>query len=375
MKIGIDARLYRSSTAGIGRYSQNLIKNLLENDPENEYVLLMTAQDEEEFQSSNFQFPNAKVIITDIEHYSLAEQTKLPKILKEQKCDLWHFLNFNVPVNFKENYVVTIHDLTLFFYDGRQKKSLIHKLGYKYIFKKACQNSKKIIAVSQSTKNDIVTEFKTSEEKISVVYEAADDLEFAGVSKIFLEEMKLNYKIGDVPTILYVGQWRPHKNLTGLIDAFNELRKSVPAKLVIVGKIDPAFPEVSEAIDISPYKYDIIRTGFVSEEELAGFYKLANVFVFPSFYEGFGLPGLEAMAAGLPVAASDRTSLPEIYGAGAIYFNPSDPIDMMEKIKQIICDLEVSSRLKIEGAKVFKKFSWVKTAQETLEVYKQINKN
>ena len=187
--------------------------------------------------------------------------------------------------------------------------------------------------------------------------------------------MKLNYKIGDVPTILYVGQWRPHKNLTGLIDAFNELRKSVPAKLVIVGKIDPAFPEVSEAIDISPYKYDIIRTGFVSEEELAGFYKLANVFVFPSFYEGFGLPGLEAMAAGLPVAASDRTSLPEIYGAGAIYFNPSDPIDMMEKIKQIICDLEVSSRLKIEGAKVFKKFSWVKTAQETLEVYKQINKN
>ena len=374
MKIGIDARLYRGSAAGIGRYSQNLIKNLAEIDSANQYILLMTHEDAVEYESSGAKSSNFEVLETDIVHYSLSEQLNLSKILEAQKCDLWHFLNFNVPVNFKGKYVVTIHDLTLFFYEGRNKKSFIHKLGYKYIFRKACQRANEIIAVSESTKNDVVSEFKIDSNKIKVIYEAADDKMFEAVANEALEQLKTEYQIMSQPIILYVGQWRPHKNLIGLIEAYNNLRQQIEAKLVIVGKIDSAYPEVSETIDKSPNMRDIIKTGFVTEKELAAWYRLATVFVFPSFYEGFGLPGLEAMAAGVPVIASDRTSLPEIYQEGAIYFNPSDSQEIAEKIKQVITDSKLRNELIDKGKTVIKKFSWAKAAQETLEVYQQIKK-
>jgi glycosyltransferase involved in cell wall biosynthesis len=276
-----------------------------------------------------------------------------------------------VPVNFKEKYVVTIHDLTLFFYPGRSKRSFVYKLGYKYIFKKVCQNAQKIIAVSNSTKNDLMEVFKTESEKIKVIYEAADDKSIILTPEAQITNLKKGHQLTNQPVILYVGQWRPHKNLTGLIEAFNSLREEIEVKLIIVGKIDPMFPEVLESIDKSPYNNDIIKTGFVSENELTAWYKLATVFVIPSFYEGFGLPGLEAMAAGLPVVSSDRTSLPEIYQKGALYFNPSDAIDMEEKIKTVLTDVACRARLIREGQQVAKKFSWVKTAQETLAVYKE----
>jgi glycosyltransferase involved in cell wall biosynthesis len=375
MKIGIDARLYRQSTAGIGRYSQNLISNLAEIDSENQYVLLMTPEDAAEYAKSDKQPSNFKVLITSIPHYSLAEQIKLPKILEQENCDLWHFLNFNVPIWYKGKYIVTIHDLTLFFYEGRSKKSFIHKIGYKYIFKSACRNSEKIIAVSESTKNDVIDAFKIDPEKIKVVYEAADDRKFTHVSNDLVERIKTEHALKDLPVILYVGQWRPHKNLTGLIEGFEALSLETKAKLVIVGKIDNSFPEVLETIDKSSNMSDIIKTGFVSEDELTAWYSLATVFVFPSFYEGFGLPGLEAMSAGIPVISSDRTSLPEIYKDGAIYFNPSDPQDIKDKIKKVITDHEFRSKLIIKGKTVVKEYSWFKTATETLQIYEKVFKN
>lgn len=131
MKIGIDARLFRSSAAGIGRYSQNLIKNLLEIDQENQYVLFMTKKDIEEFHSIK---KNVKVIETNIEHYSLSEQTKLAKIIERENCDLVHFTNVNFPVNFRGKFVVTIHDMTLFFYPGRIKKKFCLSLGLPIYF-------------------------------------------------------------------------------------------------------------------------------------------------------------------------------------------------------------------------------------------------
>ena len=259
------------------------------------------------------------------------------------------------------------------FYEGREKKSFIHKLGYKYIFKKSCQNSQKIIAVSESTKNDITSALKINPAKVKVIYEAADDQTFNQVDSNIIDQLKAKYQLSDRPVVLYVGQWRPHKNLTGLIEAFDQLKKETDAKLVIVGKIDPAFPEVAETIDKSPNMSDIIRTGFVSSKELAAWYQLAHVFVFPSFYEGFGLPGLEAMAAGAPVVSSDRTSLPEIYQTGAIYFNPSDPIDMSQKILSVIKDEKLRQTLISQGREVIKKYSWRKTAEETLAVYRKID--
>lgn len=376
MKIGIDARLYRSSVAGIGRYSQNLIKNLLAIDSENQYVLFMTPEDAAEYRKNvKLQISNVKIKIVDIPHYSIAEQMKLPKIIAQEKCDLAHFLNFNFPVSFKGKFIVTIHDLTLFFYPGRAKNNFIYKLAYKYIFSAACRKSEKIIAVSKSTKNDIIRVFKTDPQKIKVIYEAADDKTFNQASEDITGKLKLRYAIGNMPILLYVGQWRQHKNLIGLIKAFEILRKKMPVKLAIVGKADAAYPEVLHAIDNSPYLRDIIRPGFVLEEELAAWYKVASVFVFPSFYEGFGLPGLEAMMAGLPVVASNRTSLPEIYRDGAVYFDPDDVSDMTEKIQEVILNKNISEKLVANGHKIAQSFSWAKTAQETLGVYREILKN
>lgn len=369
MRIGIDARLYRASVAGIGRYSQNLVKNLLEIDSKNQYCLILTPADAEE---CNLEYPNLEIKIVNIPHYSLSEQTKLPKILSAEKFDLMHFLNFNVPVRYQGKFVVTIHDLTLFFYPGRSRNNFIYKSAYRYIFGSSCRKASKIIAVSQSTKKDIEKVFRINSSKIEVVYEAADDRVFASPGQETITELKNNHKIDADPVILYVGQWRPHKNLVGLIQAFDLLRQEMPVKLAIVGKPDNSFPEVRQAIDKSPFSRDIMVLGFVSDEDLAAWYKIASVFVFPSFYEGFGLPGLEAMIAELPVVSSDRTSLPEIYGQAAVYFDPGIVEGMKEKIKQVLLDQSLQKKLVENGKKVLERYSWKKTAQETLSVYRQV---
>ena len=371
MKIGIDARLYRASAAGIGRYSQNLIKNLLELDRENQYVLFMTPEDEKDFLAQKITSYNYKIVKTDIGHYSVKEQVELKKIIDVEKCDLVHFTNFNFPVRYKGKFVVTIHDLTLFYFPGRSKKNFLYKFAYKYIFSQACHKAQQIIAVSESTKKDIINTFKIDPAKITVVLEAADDKTFTEPSQSFVEKIKNKYDV-KAPVILYVGQWRPHKNLTGLIEAFSMLRKELPVKLALVGKVDHTYPEVFTTIDKEQVLSDIIMPGFVSEEELAAWYKIAAVFVFPSFYEGFGLPGLEAMMAGTPVAASNRTSLQEIYKNAAIYFDPEKVEEIASVLKKIITDKQLAASLVRKGYETTKLYSWVKTAQNTLKVYKSI---
>ena len=376
MHIGIDARLYRSSVAGIGRYSQNLIKNILEIDSDNQYVLFMTPEDNKEFMNSQNSGvkKNFKIIITDIPHYSLAEQTKLAKVIAAENLDLMHFLNFNFPVNYRGRFIVTIHDLTLFYYPGRTKNNFTYKLAYKYIFGQACKKSQKIIAVSESTKKDIVEKFNIPDSKIEVVYEAADDRNFKEPSEKTVEEVKKRYGVNDFPVVLYVGQWRHHKNIVNLVRAFDVLRKDIPARMVLVGKVDQAYSEAKETIDKAVALRDIIMPGFVSNEELAAWYKIASVFVFPSFYEGFGLPGIEAMMAGTPVVASDRTSLPEIYQDAAVYFNPDDPKDMADKVMRVISDKSLQEKLVCNGHRIAAALSWKKTAQETLKIYKTVIK-
>lgn len=381
MKIGIDARMYRSSVAGIGRYSQNLIKNLLELDHENEYVLFMTKIDAEEYYSKNpkAKIRNSKIVIIEIPHYSIAEQTKLGKIIEKENLDLMHFLNFNHPVNYKGKFVATIHDLTLLFYpDTAKKTSFLKKSAFKYVMKKTCQDAEKIIVDAENTKKDILKVFKINPEKIKVIYLAADDKIFAEVNKDNIEKIKQQYAISTfrhaTPVLLYVGQFRPHKNIPSLISAFNILRKEMDCKLVILGKPDPKHQRFFDLLNESEYKKDIILPGFVSNEELASWYKIADLFVFPSLYEGFGLPGLEAMAAGTPVVASNTSSLPEVYQNAAIYFDPLKPEDIAGKIKEILGDDKLRQELISKGKLLLRNYSWQKTAIETLKVYEAVYK-
>jgi glycosyltransferase involved in cell wall biosynthesis len=365
MLIGIDARMYRSSVAGIGRYSQNLIKNLLEIDKKNQYVLFMTPADRQEFKTKN---SNVKVVITDIPHYSISEQTKLPAIIAQEKCDLVHFLNFNYPVRFKGKFIVTVHDLTLFFYPETAKQTnFIKRLAFSGIFNKAVKNAQKIIAVSQNTKEDIIKKFALAKDKIEVIYEAADDKKFKVQNSKF--KVKEKYTIDNKPIILYVGQFREHKNVKGLLEAYKLLKKKIDCQLALVGKIPQAYNEI---IDNDPDLRDTSRPGFVSDEELALWYKTASVFVFPSFYEGFGLPGLEAMQAGTPVVAANSSSLPEVYQDAALYFDPGNSLELSDKIKLVLENQKLRDDLIKKGKKVVSQYSWRKTAQETLKLYQEI---
>jgi glycosyltransferase involved in cell wall biosynthesis len=369
MRIGIDARMYRSSVAGIGRYSQSLIKNLLEVDSKNEYVLFMKPEDEKEFRIKNKEesIKNYKIVVTDIHHYSIAEQTKFPKIIEKEKLDLMHFLNFNYPIRYRGKFIVTIHDLTLLFFpDTAKQTNLVKRSAYKFAMKKACQNASKVIAVSENTKNDIMKAFKTPSNKIEVIYEAADDIN----SELRIENLELRRedKISK-PIILYVGQYRVHKNIKGLLRAYKILKKEIDCQLVLVGNVPE---EYRNLIDKGPDLRDIIMPGFVSDKELAAWYKTASVFVFPSFYEGFGLPGLEAMIMETPVVASKSSALPEIYKDAAIYFDPGNSQDIADKIKLVLTNNKINKDLVQKGREVVKLYSWKKTALETLKVYQEV---
>ncbi len=373
MRIGIDARMYRSEVAGIGRYSQNLIRNLLELDRENEYVFFMTPKDKEEFDKLKIENLKFKIIIADIPHYSLAEQTRLSKIIASENLNLMHFLNFNYPVNYKGKFIATVHDLTLYFYpDTAKKSSFLKRAAFLYVLKSVCKQAQKIIAVSENTKKDLIKVFKTNKNKIEVIYSAADEKDFAAPSKEIIENLKRKYHFLNLPIILYVGQWRPHKNIVGLIEAFSILKKDIPARLVIIGKIDPKHKNILQTIDKLNLKDDIVMPGFVDDSELAAWYNLATVFCFPSFYEGFGLPGLEAMQAGTAVAAANTSSLPEIYKNAAIYFDPCNPYDIADKIKTVIADSKLRADLIRKGKTIANNYSWRKTAEETLKIYKKI---
>lgn len=378
MRIAIDARFYRKSTGGIGRYTRNLIKELADIDSSNEYTIFITPSDETEYDQEidSNKYKNFHKYVLPIVHFTLSEQTKFLNILNKEKFDLVHFANFNHPILYKKDFVVTIHDLTMLLFpsEGAQK-SYLRRIAFRKVFNNAVNASNKIISISNSTKRDLENYLHASPKKIEVVYEGIDKNYQPLKSQSKIERFKAKYNIGK-PYILFVSQWRPHKGLPELIRAFEILKEKyfLEHKLVLVGKSDKSFPNVISAVDKCKYSKDIIRPGFVVEEDLPYFYAASDVFVFPSHYEGFGLPPLEAMSSGVPVAASNVSSIPEILGKAAVYFDPYKPEDIAKQIFRIVSDDKFKKQLIKDGITQAKKYSWHKMAQETLAVYESVVK-
>lgn len=370
MKIGIDARMYSSSFTGIGRYVHELIKNVLEIDQKNQYVVFLNPK---EFEKFPFHQKNVEKVKVEAPHYSLAEQTTFLQALMKQKCDLVHFTHFNVPLLYPKKFVVTIHDLTPSFYQGKKRVSFIERMGYKIVMQNAVKRSQHIIAVSNNTSSDIQKLFHTPKEKITTVYEGVAQ-EFHKIEdQVALQSTKEKFHLTK-PFLLYTGVWRDHKNLVNLIRAFALLKnQGLDINLVITGKDDPYYPEVKELPKELNIQESIIFTGFVSEQEIVHLYNLASVFVFPSFYEGFGLPLLESMACGTPVAASNRSSIPEICGPSACkLFDPESPENMAQIIRGTLTNEEWRKDLIQSGIERIQDFSWKKMAQEILKVYENV---
>jgi len=365
MKIGIDARMLGYS--GIGRYIKNLIQKVLQIDQENEYLIFIQKGQKGNQQSTIHQQEKVKIIEVDAPIYSIKEQYNFLKTTAREKLDVMHFTHFNVPLLYHGPFVVTIHDLTPLYFPGKKRNSFLQRFAYQLILKKALKGAQRIIAVSKFTKQDIIKHFPDVRQKIVVIYEGVGE-----PLRIKESEKKL-----PKPYLLYVGVWREHKNLVGLIRAFNQVKSFGQKhqnwlqglKLILVGKPDPYYPEVPETAHLSPFSKDIIFTGFLSEEELAFLYQNAEAFVFPSFYEGFGLPPLEAMSYQTPVISSKAGALPEILQDAALYFNPYQTDQMAEKIIQLLTNSKLKQEMIEKGLRQMKKYSWTKMAQETLKQY------
>jgi len=372
MKIGIDCRMFSSKFTGIGRYTYELVHYFLKYNAQNsngdEIVLFLNKDEYDSFES---EFPVKKVLVNS-RHYSFNEQTVFLKKLNKENCDIVHFPHFNVPVLYKKPFTVTIHDLTLSKFKGKKLTKFYHKFAYEVIIKNAVKKAKAIIAVSEHTKSDIASELNVSPEKISMIFNGLND-DFTVIDDVkLLAETNKKYNITK-DFLLYTGVWRNHKNLVGLIKAFDAIRKekNMDMQLVITGRADPYYPEVKESVKALGLEDNVIFTSLVSEEELVHLYNSAKLYVFPSFYEGFGLPPLESMKCGTPVVASNTSSIPEVCGeSNALFFDPYDENDMIDKIYEMLSNDELYENIKEKGLERAKHFSWDMMADETIKLIK-----
>ncbi len=369
MRIGIDARFYGGEQSkGLGRYTQKLIEYLAANDTVNDYVIFLQ---EEEFNNWSIENPKFKPVKAPYRWYTLKEQLLFPWKLYREKLDFVHFPHFNGPLFYRKKFVVTIHDLVITHFPTQRATTLapwlykIKQLAYKIVIRNAAKSSKKIITVSNYSKQDIVDYFKVPEEKVVVTYESADK---HSEKEVGAEGVLKEYRLKK-PYILYVGNAYPHKNLEVLVKVAKEMDD---VKFVLVGKEDYFYKRLKQLVWATDVEDKFVFPGFVADDHLPVLFKEAEIYIFPSKYEGFGLPPLEAMLYGAPVLAAKASCLPEILGDGALYFDPDDVCGIIKQIKVLLNSPQEREDLVVKGKNQLAKYSWQKMAKETLDIYKNL---
>lgn len=287
--------------------------------------------------------------------------------LFHSKADIYHFFNYIVPPRIKGRVITTIHDLAYLLYpetmDPKNLKRITDDIEY------SINRSDVVIAVSEYTKQLILEKYDVPESKVKVIYNSFS------ISKevTSYDILKSKYDLFE-PYILYVGNLEPRKNISRLIEAFSSLKhnEKIPHKLVIVGQKGWLFDDIFKTLEDIGIKDDVIFTGFVDDKDKTSFYKNADTFVYPSLYEGFGIPILEAMAMGTPVVCSNTSSMPEVGGDAAVYVDPLSVDSIAEGIWSVLSDKELAdSKIKL-GYEQIKKFSWDDSARKLEEIYKSI---
>lgn len=367
MRIGIDAR---NDGTGVGRYTFSLVRELAEIDRENEYVLFLRR---ERYEAYVPPAPNFRAVEADIPWFTLREQLLLPRLVARERLDLVHYPNVTVPMLTTTPYVVTIHDLNYLnwaaiFPDsphGRSVRRILLTAGYRLELEKV-RRARRLIAVSRHTRDSLLAELRVDPRKITVTYEAAGAPGTVAADRTVLDRTGVR-----APFFLYVGSAYPYKNLPRLIDAFAAFRSRFADdfQLVLAGDHEQFEASLKERAADRGVERHVVFCGPVSEAELAALYEAALAYVFVSLSEGFGLPGLEAMVAGVPVVAGRAGSLPEIYGEAAEYCDPTDIESMAAALVRVAGDEELRARLVALGLSRAAEFSWTLTARQTLAVY------
>ena len=372
-KIVIDGRYLAAHRSGLARYTKELVKNIIALKLGIDLKLIV--RDGEPFdpdlkKTLDHTSEKVEVIATRAAHYSAKEQTELYKLLTSLKPDLVHFTSFSHPIRYTKPFVVTIHDLTLHQYPNRASR--LKQWGYRYVMRHAVSRSRLIFAVSQYTKRDILKSYDIPSDKVVVAYNGIDLHQFRPISNSKrLQDVTKKYKISK-PFILYVGQWMEHKNIFRLIDAYIKFNTNPKHRgrfqLVVAGQ-PRHYEEYQTKIARVKTERDIVLPGFVADDDLPALYNAAQLFAFPSLAEGFGIPPLEAMACGTPVVSSNATSLPEVLGRAALFFNPKDAGAIAHAIERGLTDGALRQRLMDAGRAQAAQYSWAHTAQKTVDSY------
>jgi glycosyltransferase involved in cell wall biosynthesis len=360
LNVIIDTRMVDEYIHGIARYTYEIIKGM---SLSNKIHMILLVNNLELSKEIFGQFNNIEFIKMKSKFLALSEQFELPYIINEYKEKaIFHSPSFVSSPFIKTKMIMTIHDLNHLRFP--QYYSPFHKYYYKYIVKPSALKCEKILTVSEFSKNEIVDWLKCDKDKVVVTYNGVDNKFKVVEDKNVLLRVKEKYKLPD-KFVLYIGNLKSHKNVKTLIKTMSLVNGDI--KLVINGKVNESLNEI---INLYNLQDKINFIGYVDDEDLPALYNLAKVFVFPSLYEGFGLPPLEAMACGCPVIVSNTSSLPEVVGDVGYKFEPNDYIKLSELINKSLNE-EIDKKKLIERVKLF---NWERTCDETLsEYYKEIN--
>jgi glycosyltransferase involved in cell wall biosynthesis len=374
VRIAIDTR--RIGDFGVGTYIRNVVRMLGRINRQNEYLLIGPAEPLREIGGLPPNFLNAPYTLPDT---SARNYFEFQGILRKFHCDVLHVPHlFSSPQYIPCRYVVTVHDLLDHFYPPPGESATRRSLRF-YFTRRVLRRAERIFAVSNSTRNDIGQLFQIPLGNVEVIYNAIDERFRRGhASDADRQFIAGRYQV-NYPFLLYAGNIRPHKNVIRIIEAFSALKTELEKegrfpdlKLIIIGDELSKHSDLRRTVVRSGVTNDVRFLGFVPIDVLRIFYDTAKIFVFPSLYEGFGLPPLEAMAHGTPVVTSNVSSLPEVVGNAAVLVNPENVFDIMRALHRVLLDQPLRERLKRAGYEQAMAFSWEPSVERILQVYEQV---
>lgn len=356
--------------AGLGRYAYELLLALAKIDPENTYSILYNNPHQAQIDPTLRSFPHYTTTLSYkpwrfsalLAHFlGFFQDRLLPNV------DVFHATDHLLPRFSRIKTVFTLHDLIFLFHPETHKP--LNRWFLTLMMPRFLRAADAIIAVSECTKRDAVRAYGIPEEKITVIYEGVSP-RFRPADPETVQAMRAKYGLPE-HFILYVGTIEPRKNLTALLEAMTNLQSAI-CNLVIVGKKGWLYEGFFQRLRELGLEERVHFTGYVPDEDLPALYSAADLFVFPSLYEGFGLPVLEAMACGAPVVCSDTSSLPEVAGDAALLVNPTDVRALAAAIERVLTDEALRASLQARGLERARRFTWEEAARRTLEVYQQV---
>jgi len=357
MKIAIDIQTTLGKPTGFGFYVSNLVEALKKRTGQDLELALIKPSTEEDFST-----PQRFVW----------DQFTFPKKAKATNADILHQPCFSAPLNYKKPIVVTIHDIISLLFP--ETIPFASRMFYSKWMPFSYRKAKKIITISESTKRDIIRVLGIDEKKITVIPLAYDKKFETKISKEKIDQVKAKYGLSK-EYLLHIGTLEPRKNLDFLIDVFADVieeDQNSNLGLVITGKKGWYYEGLFKKVKSLSLEKRVIFTGYIDEKDKAAIYQGAKIFTFPSVYEGFGLPPLEAMASGIPVISSDTSSMPEVIGEAGILLSPHDRSGWVKAIRELKTNENLYKKLVEKNKEQVKKFDWDITAQKTIEVYRQV---